>query len=190
MKFRLEYGLLVLGICSCFAFYSAISKPKNEHKNIEINLLKHSEPPKAVASDSLFESNILRKDVVNYAATFLKTTYKVAGQDPRGFDCSGYVSYIFKNFKVDLYTSAVHMYKQGVFINPHEAQEGDVIFFTGSDAKVREVGHVGIIVSKKGETIRFIHASSGRDYCVKYDSLTSPYYISRYMGIKNMLDPK
>jgi hypothetical protein len=187
---KLKLGLLVLGVCSCFAFYTAISREKLEEVRVETHFSQVLQPAQVIGSDSLLKSIVLRKEVVNYASTFLKTTYKVAGQDPRGFDCSGYVSYVFKNFKVDLYTSAIYMYKQGVFINEQEAKEGDVIFFTGSNAKVREVGHVGIIVSKKGETIHFIHASSGRDYCVKYDSLNAPYYMSRYMGIKNMIDLK
>jgi cell wall-associated NlpC family hydrolase len=133
-------------------------------------------------------STELRQSLIAYAATFLGTPYKISGRDAKGFDCSGFVSYIFRQFDMELYSSAFYMEKQGKAIKTEQAQPGDVIFFTGTSAKNRDSGHVGIVVSQPGKTLKFIHASSGKEYCVKYDTLTSPYYVHRFLEVKRMIE--
>jgi hypothetical protein len=57
---------------------------------------------------------------------------------------------------------------------------GDVLIFTGSNPKVRSIGHVGIVYSIDGENIKFIHASSGKAKGVTITEM-NPYYKSRFM---------
>ena len=62
---------------------------------------------------------------------------------------------------------------------------GDVIVFTGTNAKNRRAGHVGIIVSKLGEEMQFIHSSSNKkNGGVKLSTFKeSPYYKVRFLKI-------
>ncbi len=160
--------------------------PKFRHKNY-IPVSKNSQfnlstEPIKVSADS---SEKLRIDIIKFAEKFLGLKYKFAGQNPIGFDCAGYVSYVFRKYNIHLYTSASYMYKQGKNIELRDAREGDVIFFTSTASKA--IGHVGIVISKFGEKTRFIHSSSGKEYCVKFEFL-EPNYIKRYFGLKRMIE--
>jgi cell wall-associated NlpC family hydrolase len=60
---------------------------------------------------------------------------------------------------------------------------GDLIFFKGSDISQKKVGHVGIVVSKKKEPIKFIHAGSKG---VAISQLNEPYFKSRFKIIRRI----
>jgi len=78
--------------------------------------------------------------------------------------------------------------KQGRIIQPDSARPGDIIVFTGTNIKVRKPGHVGIVLSKPGEEMTFIHSSSGKKangiIITSYN--TSPYYKKRFIKIVRM----
>jgi cell wall-associated NlpC family hydrolase len=117
---------------------------------------------------------------VNYAITFLGTPYRPRGQGNDGFDCSGYIAHVFKNFAIDLPPSTQYMMKEGQEVPEREAKPGDLIFFTGTSEGSTEVGHAGIVVANKGDDIKFIHSSSGSNApYVKFDSLAKPGYRRR-----------
>ena len=188
MRFFFLIVLLFISFQVCFSQSNKKSKqhPKFRHKkyipvskNAQFNLSNES------IKLSVDSSRQIRNEIIKFSANFLGTKYKIAGQDPRGFDCSGFVSYIFENFGIPLYTSASYMYKQGKSIEMKDAREGDIIYFNSTTSK--QIGHVGIITSKNGEPIRFIHSSSSKEYCVKYDML-EPNYIKRYFGVKRIVE--
>jgi lipoprotein Spr len=134
-------------------------------------------------------SAIKAKKLVKYAATLLGTPYKIAGKNKDGFDCSGFVSYVFKNQSIILPSSTKSLIELGREINLSEAAPGDIIFFTGTDSSSREVGHAGIIVSVTGDSTKFIHSSSAKSSpCVKYNVLElSPGYQRRFLKVKRIL---
>ena len=74
---------------------------------------------------------------------------------------------------------------QGRAIELKEAREGDIIYFTSTTSK--QIGHVGIVTSSSGQPLTFIHSSSGKEYCVKYENL-QPNYIKRYFGVKRVIE--
>jgi cell wall-associated NlpC family hydrolase len=130
----------------------------------------------------------LRDEVVNYAITFLGTPYRPRGQGNDGFDCSGYIAHVFKNFAIDLPPSTQYMIKEGEEVPEKEAKPGDLIFFTGTSEDSQEVGHAGIVVQNKGDDIKFIHSSSGSKVpYVKFDSLAKAGYRRRFMVVKRIL---
>jgi cell wall-associated NlpC family hydrolase len=130
----------------------------------------------------------LRDEVVNYAITFLGTPYRPRGQGNDGFDCSGYIAHVFKNFAIDLPPSTQYMIKEGEEVPEKEAKPGDLIFFTGTSEDSQEVGHAGIVVQNKGDDIKFIHSSSGsKAPYVKFDSLAKAGYRRRFMVVKRIL---
>jgi cell wall-associated NlpC family hydrolase len=127
--------------------------------------------------------------IVAYASTLLGIPYKVAGKDEQGFDCSGFVAYVFKKYKVILPSATKALIFEGREVALAEAEPGDIIFFTGTDPNSRDVGHAGIIVSHTSDSTQFIHSSSARSSaCVKYTVLeTSPGYQRRFLKVKRVL---
>ena len=129
--------------------------------------------------------------VIKYAYSVMGTPYKWAGATPKtGFDCSGYVYWAFQHVKVNTARSSKGLDQMGVEIPMEEATRGDVILFTGTNANDRSVGHVGIVVSKKGEPLKFVHSSSSHakgHWGVIETVYGGSYYIKRYLGIRRML---
>jgi cell wall-associated NlpC family hydrolase len=131
----------------------------------------------------------LGDQVVAYATTLLNTPYKVAGKDSLGFDCSGFVSYVFKKHGIQIPSSSRHIAELGQKISTQEAKAGDLVFFRGTDPNSTEVGHIGIVVSAPGEPVKFIHASSAQaSPYVKYDSLARPNYKRRFIMVKRIIE--
>lgn len=101
--------------------------------------------------------------LVSFAQTLIGVPYSYGGRTPLGFDCSGFVGYVFSSMGISLPRSSPELARIGTEISIEEACKGDIILFAGSDPKKRPVGHAGIVVSDPGEPLRFIHsATSGR----------------------------
>lgn len=130
---------------------------------------------------------IIRTELIDFAKTLKGIRYKYASADPKkGFDCSGFVMYVFKHFQISVPRSSIDFTRVGNTIELPSAQPGDVILFTGANSKVRRVGHVGII-TQGGDTITFIHASSGKTYSVTETTL-SEHYKKRFVKVVRILE--
>ena len=116
----------------------------------------------------------------------LGTKYKYGSINPKvGFDCSGFVYYTFKHFNVTVPRASMDYEKTGKLISPDSSKIGDIIVFTGTNAKKRKPGHVGIVISEMGEELCFIHSSSNtKQGGVKISTFKeSPYYAKRFIKI-------
>jgi peptidoglycan DL-endopeptidase CwlO len=107
--------------------------------------------------------------VVGYAMSFVGTPYVWGGASPSGFDCSGFVMYVYAHFGVSLPHSSYAQYGYGSPVSMSQLQPGDLVFFDG-------LGHVGIYVGGGS----FIHAPHTGDV-VKVSSLTG-WYASTFVG--------
>ena len=86
--------------------------------------------------------------VVRYAKRFIGVRYVYGGSSPRsGFDCSGFVRYVYAHFGVSLPHSSYAQFGDGRRVSRSSLRPGDLVFFDG-------VGHVGLYVGNG----RFIHA--------------------------------
>lgn len=130
------------------------------------------DPSQAPAAGSIGEQ------IVAFAEQFLGTPYVWAGSSPSGFDCSGFVSYVFKNYGYTVNRTAASMYTNGVAVDKSELQIGDAVFFASSS---ESIGHVGIYIGD-GE---FIHSSSGCGY-VTISGLDESYYSRMYVGARRI----
>ena len=126
-----------------------------------------------------------RASIVVYAEKLKGTPYRSGGNSPKGFDCSGYVNYVFKHFGYKLPRSSADMMKAGKKTSEKDAMPGDLIFFTGNNRKSKTAGHVGIITSVKGSKIYFIHSSTSSG--VRIDSNEQEYYRTRYLQIRKVI---
>ena len=117
-------------------------------------------------------------NVVSFAKQYLGVPYVWAGSTPSGFDCSGFVSYVFKNLGYQTNRTAAGIYKNGTAVDKDELQPGDAVFFASSS---QAIGHVGIYIGD-GE---FIHSSSGAGY-VTINDLSESYYTRMYVGARRI----
>jgi peptidoglycan DL-endopeptidase CwlO len=107
--------------------------------------------------------------VVGIAMQYLGTPYVWGGASPAGFDCSGFVMYVYSKIGVSLPHSSYAQYGYGSPVSRSQLQPGDLVFFDG-------LGHVGIYVGGGN----FIHAPHTGDV-VKISSMTG-WYASTFVG--------
>lgn len=125
-------------------------------------------------------------DMLKYAKKHIGKRYRRGTAGPKTFDCSGFTSYVFRQFGYELSRNSRSQYRQGSQVDRDDAQPGDLIFFSGRAAG-KTVGHVGIItdINQATGSVTFIHASTSRG--VRIDKLSDPYYSRRYIGIKRVM---
>lgn len=128
-------------------------------------------------------SGVSPESIVSFAKTLIGTPYLYASTDPsKGFDCSGFITYVFNHFSIKVPRSSIDFTHVGKEIPVNEAKDGDIILFTGTDSTERFVGHMGIIVSNTGGEVQFIHSSSGKANGVVITPL-NPYYKGRFIKV-------
>lgn len=121
--------------------------------------------------------------VVSFAHTLIGVPYKYASADPaQGFDCSGFITYVFNHFKIAVPRSSVDFTNAGKEVPVRHAKPGDLILFTGTDSTVRVVGHMGIVTGNNNGELEFIHSTSGKVYGVTTSPLRG-YYKGRFVKV-------
>jgi len=131
------------------------------------------------------EVTVNKDSLVNFSKAQLGKNYNYANCTLQsGFDCSGFVYYVFSHFKVDVPRSSSQYANFGKQIAIDSCKTGDVIVFTGTDASKRSPGHVGIVLNG-GEDLNFIHSSSDKRVPgVKISNFKdSPNYRKRFIKI-------
>lgn len=130
----------------------------------------------------------IANDIVDYAKTFIGKRYRRGAKGPSAFDCSGFTSYVFRNFDMALGSSSRAQALQGEKIAVTDARPGDLVFFSGRRAG-STVGHVGIVVSADPDngSVKFIHAATSRG--VRIDSYPDGgYYSRRFHSIRRVIE--
>lgn len=144
-------------------------------------------PEDSVSVEIQADTLALSDQVIAYARSFLGTPYKLGASGPFRFDCSSYTRYVFKHFGYDITAYSAIQFKEGREVPSYrDLQKGDLVFF-GKRGSVRNIGHVGIVVSVDKETggFTFIHASVSNG--VVEQSFNHPYFMMRYMGARRIL---
>lgn len=127
--------------------------------------------------------NKLRRLVITEATGHLGVPYKWGGTTKKGFDCSGYTSYVMAKNGITIPRVAQDQSKIVTKINTKKAQPGDLIFF-GNGPKVT---HVGIIISKPGEELSMIHASSSKGIMIS-NVESSSYWKKRLLFMGSVIE--
>jgi cell wall-associated NlpC family hydrolase len=112
--------------------------------------------------------------VVKYAKRMIGIPYSYGGSTPRGFDCSGFTSYVYRHFGVAVSRTSYSQFRDGTRVARKALKPGDLVFFHG-------LGHVGLYVGNG----RFIH-SPRTGTRVRIDTL-SGWYASRYDGARRLV---
>lgn len=141
-----------------------------------------------VKKDSVltFNNKVNTKDVrpqqvIDFAKTLIGVPYKYASTDPKvGFDCSGFITYVFNHFGIAVPRSSIDFTNVGKEVPIEGAKPGDLVLFTGTHPDEKFVGHMGIIVTNVNGAAEFIHSTSGKKYGVTITPLND-YYKGRYV---------
>lgn len=147
-----------------------------------------------VANDPLVTFNRIlnetRKDcIIDYAYRFIGTPYKYTGITPKGFDCSGFVNFVFTHHNIIVPRTSRDMGNFGRTIPLDSARKGDIILFKGTNANSKVIGHAGIVTWSDGQDVQFIHSSSNRKHGGVIVSCysDSPYYSKRFVKVVRVL---
>ena len=137
-------------------------------------LLGKAMPNEAVSRGS----NYINRRIVATSMQYIGVPYVFGGTSPSGFDCSGFVRYVFAQAGVVLPRAADEQYYMGMPVATGDLRTGDLVFFS-----TYEYGpsHVGIYIGDGN----FINASSSRG--VSVDSLGSSYWGSCYIGARRVM---
>ena len=139
----------------------------------------------SLAQKVTFESKktrILKADsMINFGKNYVGLRYRRGGSSKKGFDCSGYTMMVFGSFGIRLPHTSAGQGLIGIEVNNKNIQKGDLIFFKGRSRRGKRIGHVGIVVSNRGEAVKFMHSSVSDG--VREDWLASEYYKRRFVKV-------
>lgn len=138
---------------------------------------------KKVPARTINTKNISADELVTFAETLVGVPYKYgSSKKENGFDCSGFINYVFNHFNIPVPRSSIDFTNAGKDIKLAESKRGDLILFTGSNPESGVVGHMGIITENNKGMIRFIHSASGNNAGVMISGM-SRYFVERYVKV-------
>lgn len=120
-----------------------------------------------------------KRDIVSYAEYFLGMPYRYGGAAPDGFDCSGYIMFLFREFGKELPRTADLQATVGKPVSAADLKPGNVLFFATTEEPV--ISHCGLYIGGN----RFIHASSGAKKVI-ISSFDSPYWRKAFRGAREI----
>lgn len=162
------------------------NKTKIDKESIS-NLIAHDVESRESSIAGLSpESARMIDDLLKEGNKHIGKRYVWGSKGPNTFDCSGFTSYVYKQFGYNLSPASRVQYTQGEVVADRKSlRKGDLVFFT-SRRSGKNVGHVGIVVSADNETgnFKFIHASIRG---VKISEYSEAYYTRTYVGAKRII---
>lgn len=158
-------AVATLLVSSCGASRRAADASARESKN--------SSPALTVHDAKVAEMIELGKSLVG-------VKYRYGGDDPSGFDCSGFICYVYGKSGFSLPRSSTAQYAETSRLGINEIRAGDLAFFEGSKHNGK-IGHVAMILSVDGGSFDMIHATVSKGVVVDVYP-DAGYYSSRLLG--------
>lgn len=143
---------------------------------------KNNDTVALLPSKDIDTKQVQPDNLVQFALSMMGTPYRYGSTDPKvGFDCSGFITYVFNHFGISVPRSSIDFTEVGKEVLVANAKKGDLILFTGTNPEERLVGHMGIVVSNS-DTLRFVHSSSGKAMGVTLTPLNKSY-LKRFVKV-------
>ena len=132
--------------------------------------------------------NFMALKMVDYAKRFLGTRYRLGSTGPKAFDCSGFTSYVYKNFGITLDRTSRQQYLQGDRVSVGNLRPGDLLFFSSRGAGRGRWAcvHWGVSSTPRPQTCRFTHAALKRGGTYQ-PSPDNGYYSRIFTGARRIL---
>jgi len=159
-------GGVLIGGCSSTVRYSSATSSSSNYNSANSSF-----------STENYTLNEKQKRIIETARSLIGTPYCYGGEGNSCFDCSGYVNAAYRAAGIDLPRISRDIYKLGTSISISDAQPGDLVFFKRGS----RINHVGIYCGNG----KMLHASTSKG--VMLQSLDTPYYRKRFVGIKRIL---
>lgn len=132
--------------------------------------------------DPEWYSSYRGKQIAYFAGLFEGTKYDYANSDPlRGFDCSGYVNFVYGYFDVKVPRVSAQFDRAGKNIPLSQIRSGDILLFKGSNVNSTETGHLGIVTEIKNGKIYFLHSATSNKRGIMTSSLDETYFKARFI---------
>ena len=125
------------------------------------------------------QSTATASAIIATAKKYVGVPYLWGGSTPSGFDCSGFVQYVFKAHGISLPRVSRDQYTAGYAVSKASLKPGDLVFFNTSGSGV---SHLGIYLGND----QFIHASTSKGVVIT--QLSSSYWTSRYVGARRVIN--
>lgn len=180
-----NYFLTALCICICTGYGCSSSRnaghSKNEESSPEIKStvsIKTKVPAKSIDVKGTEPGKLVR-----FAESLRGVPYRYGStKKENGFDCSGFVFYVFNHFKITVPRTSAEYTNAGKEVSIKNSKPGDLILFTGYNSKSRVVGHLGIVTKSSRNEFKFIHAVAGKGNGVIISEMNS-YFIPRFVKV-------
>lgn len=168
-------SFLFLGTLSLLTFSSpsALLASESEMVSVTTSVSSDASVPEAKSGKSI-------KTLFSDVSQYIGTRYRFGGQTPSGFDCSGFVKYMFgKVFDMQLPRTSREMSSIGTQVPLNDLKPGDLVFFRN---KRNQINHVGIFVGDG----TFVHSSLSRG--ITRDQLHEKYFETRLASAVRILN--
>ena len=141
-------------------------------------IVQTAEPPPPAPLSAPRSAAPEDRSLIATALSFRGTPYRNGGSDPTGFDCSGFIQYVFAQVGLAVPREVHEQYKAGKKIDDDELKPGDLVFFHTIS---HGASHVGLLVGDD----TFVHAPSSKGV-VRVEHLSSSYWASRFLGARRV----
>lgn len=187
LPYRVKYIFMsfsknIYSILSTVAISIVVLSSSLQANGQELNARKHGTIREQIEQSALNQKQSRVQEILDYAYKFRGVPYRHGAASPRAFDCSGFTSYVFKRFGIDLDRRSSAQIFDGRRVSRSELKPGDLVFFNGRAVNKR-IGHVGIVTEvdeNNNGGFKFIHAAVHTGITVSHSS--ESYYSKRYMG--------
>ena len=157
---------------------ASANTPQYFRQGKTIGALPNASAVISTSAASSYTGNVTGAQILAKAVTYLGAPYVYGGASPSGFDCSGFVYYVYGTFGISVGRTPEAQYGAGTRVDKSELQAGDIVLFSGTGGS--GITHAGIYAGNG----QFIHSPNSRS-TVSYSDLTSGYWSEHfYCGIR------
>ena len=167
---RLLVAVLAGAVLTACASGGAVPRPFPTPAGTPTDVTSSSRPSVADTADGY--------SISSTALALRGAPYKSGGIDPSGFDCSGFVKYVFEQHGVSMPRETRRQFAVGRSVRPSSLEPGDLVFFS---TVAPGASHVGIVIG--GD--QFVHAPSSSGV-VRVERLSAQYWSRRFVGAKRV----